>query len=234
MTIKDDIQRTCRSHASDSALDAVPCPQWAPARIVASLVAENTVLTFFHVTKDVDPLRDNDEINTTMWTNWCGPRVRDIGTDYLTPKQTLLLENALTHCQNTSEEVAGKLAAAESDGQNGSQDEDEGSEQQNGNGNGNAKSSSSRVKLGTNKPPAYVFQILGSKDSKIHFTWPPPVPTGEHEDTLLHGDPADGEERYSPAEYAGLAKGVLLKPREKASDDAQTNCTKRFQSKHPM
>lgn len=83
-------------------------------------------------------------------------------------------------------------------------------------------------------PPSYVFQILGSNDNQIHFTWPPPKPTGGATDAIVHGEPSDGQDRYVPAEYAGLARSVVARPREKHPDEAKTSCTKRFQSKHPM
>lgn len=83
-------------------------------------------------------------------------------------------------------------------------------------------------------PPSYVFQILGSNDDQIHFTWPPTHPTGEKPDATVHGQPTDGQERYAASEYASLARSVVARPREKHPDEAKTSCTKRFQSKHPL
>ena len=178
--------------------------QWANARIVASVVAENTVLTFFHVTRDVDPVADNDDVNLSDWSNWCGPRLDELGKHYFTAAQIFMLGEALKYCQNMSDELVEKSNLP----------------------NTSSKSTS----------PAYVFQILGTKSDAIHISWPPPNPTGEKEDLTMHGPAPEGQsERYSVSEYATLARGVISKPREKrTSGDAQTNCTKRFQSKHPM
>ena len=81
---------------------------------------------------------------------------------------------------------------------------------------------------------AYVFQLLDSRTTEILFTWPPTKPTGKGYDSLLYGGGEQGseQERYSAEEYATLAKSVIEKPR--ANVPAETNCTKRFQSTHPM
>ena len=172
-------------------------------------MADNTVLTFFHVTKDDNPLEDNDENIISNWTNWCGPRVVDVGSDYLTSHQAYLISEALYFCQSTSDQVKRKSR----------------SDKEISPGNDEKPSVAS---------PKYVFQILGSYNDEIHFTWPPPVPTGDSKDLALHGPAFLDEERYSAAEYASLARSVISKPRDKSGDEAQTNCTKRYQSKHPM
>lgn len=204
------------------------------------MVAENTVLTFYHlvrgtwVTKltssfvetkrssqrhhspltrayshlaDLDEVADNDDYNLSTWTNWCGPR-GDVQTDYLTPEQLEKMEQAFKTCQDESESLAEKVAKRKAE---------EGGE-------------SPKQPI----PPSYVFQILSSKDGSILFTWPPPMPTGDDKDIDIHGPSIDNEQRYVPAEYAMLAKGVLARPRDKQSEEARTNCTKRYQSKHPM
>ena len=89
-----------------------------------------------------------------------------------------------------------------------------------------------RIEQGTETAgaPTYVFQILDSSSGEIYYTWPPTKPTGYKIDKVLYGQ--NQEDRYSPNEYALLAKGVIQKPRSNVA--AETNCTKRFQSQHPM
>lgn len=181
--------------------------KWASVRITASMIAENTVLTFYHLVRDLDEVADNDEANLSTWTNWCGPR-GDIRREYLTPEQLQEMHAAFKSCQDESESLAEKVAKRKAE---------EGGE-------------APKQPI----PPSYVFQILSSMDGSIVFTWPPPMPTGEEKDIDIHGPSIDNEQRYVPAEYAMLAKGVLARPRDKQSEEARTNCTKRYQSKHPI
>lgn len=151
---------------------------------------------------DVDPAVDNDEAHINDWTNWCGPRVTQPADEYLSESTRELLSSAFQLCQDESEEMEAKIARIETNGE----------------------------LPGT---PSYVFQILDSRSTQILFTWPPSKPTGKGYDTLLYGgEPGSDEKRYSPEEYAALAKSVISKPR--ANVPAETNCTKRFQSTHPM
>jgi hypothetical protein len=83
-------------------------------------------------------------------------------------------------------------------------------------------------------PPNYVFQLLASANDSIYFTWPPARPTGDDTDFAANGPAPDGEERYSPVEYAALAKSVALPQSVPDAGEASTNCTKRYQSKHPV
>ena len=151
---------------------------------------------------DVNAQADNDEKHLNDWTNWCGPRVGSPSLEYLSPSQRNQLASAFQSCQDASEEVDAKIARKEQ-GSN------------------------------SNESSSYVFQILGSNSGEVIFTWPPTSPTGNGKDLALYGpQSSDGEERYSAAEYAALARGVALKPRTHVA--AETNCTKRFQSQHPM
>lgn len=79
-----------------------------------------------------------------------------------------------------------------------------------------------------------MFQILESGNTNVLFTWPPTKPTGKGLDAALYGSAEQDAEqqRYAPESYAGLALSVVQKPR--ANVIAETNCTKRFQSTHPM
>lgn len=58
--------------------------------IVINWAAEGLVLCFIHATADLNP-NDNDELNKTDWTNWCGTPVMD-------PEQTELLYSRLLVC----------------------------------------------------------------------------------------------------------------------------------------
>ena len=159
-----------------------------------------------HHRADVNAQADNDEHHLNNWTNWCGPRVSSPSLEYLSSNQRSQLASAFQSCQDASEEVDAKIAR----------------QKQSSNSNSNSSESSS-----------YVFQILGSNSGEVIFTWPPTRPTGNGKDLALYGlQSSDGEERYSAAEYGALARGVALKPRTHVA--AETNCTKRFQSQHPM
>lgn len=83
-------------------------------------------------------------------------------------------------------------------------------------------------------PPNYVFQLLATNSDAIYFTWPPSQPTGDSHDLAANGPTSEGEERYSPVEYAALAKSVALPQTVPDAGEASTNCTKRYQSKHPV
>lgn len=84
-------------------------------------------------------------------------------------------------------------------------------------------------------PPNYVFQLLSTNSDAIYFTWPPSRPTGDNMDLAANGPiPQEGDERYSPVEYAALAKSVALPQTVPDAGEASTNCTKRYQSKHPV
>lgn len=83
-------------------------------------------------------------------------------------------------------------------------------------------------------PPNYVFQLLATNGDAIYFTWPPAQPTGDNLDLAANGPAPEGGERYSPVEYAALAKSVALPQTVPDAGEASTNCTKRYQSKHPV
>ncbi|EKM78736.1 hypothetical protein AGABI1DRAFT_29371, partial [Agaricus bisporus var. burnettii JB137-S8] len=59
--------------------------------IVINWAAEGLVLCFIHATVDLDPQSDNDELNKSHWTNWCG-------TPYMPPEQIQLLFQRLLMC----------------------------------------------------------------------------------------------------------------------------------------
>lgn len=73
--------------------------------------------------------------------------------------------------------------------------------------------------------PRYVFQILTSTDARLLLSQPPP--------RLISSPSSPPAVDYDAMEYARLAKEVWEKPRERNSE-ANTNCTRRFRSKHPM
>lgn len=73
--------------------------------------------------------------------------------------------------------------------------------------------------------PRYVFQILTSTDARLLLSQPPP--------RVISGPSSPPTLDYDAMEYARLAKEVWEKPRERNSE-ANTNCTRRFRSKHPM
>lgn len=47
--------------------------------IVINWAAEGLVLCFIHATVDLDPQSDNDELNKSHWTNWCGTPYMPLG-----------------------------------------------------------------------------------------------------------------------------------------------------------
>jgi len=96
------------------------------------------------------------------------------------------------------------------------------------------KSQSVKPEDKTSVPPNYVFQLLATNSDAIYFTWPPSQPTGDSQDLAANGPSPEGEERYSPVEYAALAKSVALPQTVPDAGEASTNCTKRYQSKHPV
>ena len=55
--------------------------------IVINWAADGVVLCFIHAVVDISD-RDNDEVNKTGWTNWCG-------TPYMSPQQVQLLLSSL-------------------------------------------------------------------------------------------------------------------------------------------
>ena len=57
--------------------------------IVINWAADGVVLCFIHAVVDISE-RDNDEVNKTGWTNWCG-------TPYMSKQQVELLPNSLVH-----------------------------------------------------------------------------------------------------------------------------------------
>lgn len=75
-------------------------------------------------------------------------------------------------------------------------------------------------------PPRYVFQMLTNNDARLVLSQPAP---------RYIGSAASGQSSvdYDAIEYARLAKEVWEKPREH-SNEAKSNCTRRFRSKHPM
>ena len=92
----------------------------------------------------------------------------------------------------------------------------------------------SRGEEKTPLPPNYVFQLLATHGDAIYFTWPPAQPTGDNSDLAANGPVSESGERYSPVEYAALAKSVALPQTVPDAGEASTNCTKRYQSKHPV
>lgn len=65
--------------------------------IVINWAAEDLVLCFIHATVDLDPQGDNDELQRSHWSNWCG-------TPWMSPEQIQLLFRRLLIClpQSTS------------------------------------------------------------------------------------------------------------------------------------
>lgn len=65
--------------------------------IVINWAAEALVLCFIHATVDLDPKSDNDEVQRSHWSNWCG-------TPWMSPEQIQLLFRRLLIClpQSTS------------------------------------------------------------------------------------------------------------------------------------
>lgn len=89
-----------------------PGPEWSDAEkialddnymavdIVINWAADEVVLCFIHAVVDISD-RDNDEVNKTGWTNWCG-------TPYMSLQQVqLLLSSLVQHIrqQPSSERV---------------------------------------------------------------------------------------------------------------------------------
>lgn len=124
--------------------------------------------------------------------------------DLFNSDQIDMLTKAFTSCQAESEDVKAKIA-------------------------------DQTFKLKTDPfPPPYVFQLLATGTDNIIFTWPPARGTGDDADTAANGPTPENGERYQPVECAALARSVALPTGGADAGEASTNCTKRYQSKHPV
>ncbi|KXN91737.1 Protein GAT2 [Leucoagaricus sp. SymC.cos] len=91
-----------------------PPPAWSDAEkividdkymavdLVINWAADGLVLCFIHAAVDLDPKLDNDELNKTRWTNWCG-------TPYMPPEQIELLFNRLCLYVPQSHILSGRI-----------------------------------------------------------------------------------------------------------------------------
>ena len=61
--------------------------------IVINWAADGLVLCFLHAAVDIVPNEDNDEVNKTGWTNWCGT----YGFDEQVRRNDVLLYAQYTH-----------------------------------------------------------------------------------------------------------------------------------------
>ncbi|GAA95583.1 uncharacterized protein L969DRAFT_71065 [Mixia osmundae IAM 14324] len=81
--------------------------EYIPIQIVSSWIGPNTVLCFFHAVKDKDINSDNDEVERSSWSNWCGVEAIEPEKHYLTHSECSAIKTALD--RNAASEVKRSL-----------------------------------------------------------------------------------------------------------------------------
>jgi hypothetical protein len=110
-----------------------------------------------YIPPDKDPIADSNEIATSNWTNWCGPRTGDPTAVYLTEEEQAKISQVMTQTEQEAHEKPG------------------------------GRPDTAMASGNPTATPRYVFQILASSDAHLILSHPPPVssaPPSIHDDGL--------------------------------------------------